>query len=182
MGSHFVQGVTLETETCCACGVVFAMTADFMRRRREKQDWFYCPAGHAQHYTKSEETRLREELSRAHRDIDRAKQAEAEQRTKVAQIAKSYNRVRQRIRNGVCPCCNRTFQNLANHMRTEHADYGDTKTLRALRLAFGLTQSQLASEAGVNAPYVSLYERGTDLPKWAANRLNEWVEKQKASA
>lgn len=182
MGSHFVQGVTLETETCCKCGMVWAMTADFVRRRRDDNAWFYCPAGHQQHYTANQLDKLRQELNQAHRDIDRAKEAEAEQRAKVMQIAKSYNKVRQRIRNGVCPCCNRTFQNLANHMRTEHADYGDTKTLRALRVAFGLTQAQLAAEAGVSAPYVSLFERGTDLPKWAENRLNEWVEKQKASA
>lgn len=32
-------------------------------------------------------------------------------------------RTRNRIAAGVCPCCNRTFQNLADHMRTLHADY-----------------------------------------------------------
>jgi hypothetical protein len=27
------------------------------------------------------------------------------------------------VANGVCPCCNRTFQNLARHMAGKHPDY-----------------------------------------------------------
>ena len=144
--------------------------------------YWYCPNGHRLHYTETEVDRLRKELQRAHADADRARQAEAQQREKVGQISRSYNRVRTRIRNGVCPCCNRTFQNLARHMQTQHADYGDTKTLRAVRNAFGLTQAQLAAEAGVSTPYVSHFERGTDIPKWAAKRLSDWLAQQTAAA
>ena len=32
-------------------------------------------------------------------------------------------RVKRRVGNGVCPCCNRTFKNLADHMTTKHPDY-----------------------------------------------------------
>jgi hypothetical protein len=27
---------------------------------------------------------------------------------------------------GVCPCCNRTFQQLARHMKAKHPGYGPT--------------------------------------------------------
>ena len=32
-------------------------------------------------------------------------------------------RIKKRVANGVCPCCNRTFKDLAAHMSTQHPDY-----------------------------------------------------------
>src|SRR5690606_15231496 len=34
---------------------------------------------------------------------------------------------RQRFANGVCPCCNRSFTNVARHMRTQHPDYDHSR-------------------------------------------------------
>jgi hypothetical protein len=28
--------------------------------------------------------------------------------------------MRKRIQSGVCPCCNRTFENLGRHMKSKH--------------------------------------------------------------
>ena len=28
----------------------------------------------------------------------------------------------KRVHNGVCPCCNRSFQNLQKHMKTKHPE------------------------------------------------------------
>lgn len=36
-------------------------------------------------------------------------------------------RDRARFANGVCPCCNRSFENVARHMRTQHPDYDPSK-------------------------------------------------------
>lgn len=67
MNDTFVT-VTLKAEACCKCGIVFGMSAETMQRRRNDHDWFYCPNGHAQHYTgKSEAEKLREELERQKR-------------------------------------------------------------------------------------------------------------------
>ncbi len=32
---------------------------------------------------------------------------------------------RERIVSGVCPCCNRTFQNLARHIAGQHPDFAE---------------------------------------------------------
>lgn len=32
-------------------------------------------------------------------------------------------RTRNRIANGVCPCCDRSFTNLQRHMASKHPDY-----------------------------------------------------------
>jgi hypothetical protein len=31
--------------------------------------------------------------------------------------------VQKRVGNGVCPCCNRTFEDLARHMKVKHREY-----------------------------------------------------------
>jgi DNA-binding XRE family transcriptional regulator len=180
----FCNSQWFEVTSCGkdGCGQIFAMSKEFYDARQRDGATWYCPSGHPRVFRETEAQRLKAELARAHTDVDRAREAEAMQRQKVAQISRSYQRVRTRIRNGVCPCCNRTFDNLARHMSTQHADYGETKTLRAVRNAFGLTQAQLASEAGVPTPYVSHFERGTDLPRWAKKKIADWLAQQTAAA
>lgn len=159
--------------------MAFAMTTDFQRRRRKDREWFYCPAGHRQYYSgKTKEQKLKEELSRANQRADQHRREAFEQRQRATSISKSYQKVRERVKNGVCPCCNRTFENLARHMKTKHPEYGDHQQLRTMRLAYGLTQAQLAEEIGVNPSYVSLYERGMELPKSSECLLDEWVSEQ----
>lgn len=118
-----------ETETCIQCGVVFAMTSEFKASRLAKPGpngkKFYCPNGHEMHYrggqsdseklkaAEARETALRDQLEAAVRD------AEA---TKAALL-----RDRQRFANGVCPCCNRSFENVRRHMSSQHPDYDVTR-------------------------------------------------------
>lgn len=32
-----------------------------------------------------------------------------------------------RVKNGVCPCCNRSFQNLKRHMNTKHPNWSENE-------------------------------------------------------
>ncbi len=179
--TQFTDNTWFETEECCNCGMAFAMTTDFKRRMLKGKDWFYCPAGHRQYYSgKSKEQKLKEELAQANRRADQHRHEASEQRQRAASISRSYSRVRERVRNGVCPCCNRTFENLARHMATKHPDYGTHQQLRTMRLAFGLTQAQLANEVGVASGYVSLFERGMELPKSGQAALETWLSEQVA--
>jgi len=63
MGQVITQTVTLETEVCCNCSVLFAVPDSLQRRRRADGDWFYCPNGHKQHYSESELDRVRKKLN-----------------------------------------------------------------------------------------------------------------------
>ena len=122
MGQTIQQTINLETETCAGCGIGFAMPAWLMKRARETGELFYCPRGCSMSYTKSEVQRLREKLdaqtktatlmaARAHA----AEMAEQKAQTEI-------RRMKKRASAGVCPCCNRTFQQLARHMKTKHPD------------------------------------------------------------
>ena len=68
MSNHFIDEVELITVECCNCHMLFAVTKGFNDERRKDHEYFYCPAGHAQHYPgKSNEQKLRERLEEEQR-------------------------------------------------------------------------------------------------------------------
>lgn len=118
---------TLFIEECCKCGISFAMPSQYRNRLRDNPgSTFYCPSGHAQHYTgKSEAQKLREQLTSAQHSLEysreRAQQAIRSRNAMKGQVTK----IKNRIGKGVCPCCNRSFPSLASHMETEHPEFAD---------------------------------------------------------
>lgn len=179
----FVEQQWLETATCCACSMLFAVPKDFNRRRREDSKSFYCPAGHAQHYKPggSEADRLKRDLERERQVREAAESRAGKAEQNLAQVARAHRKMRERVMNGVCPCCNRSFGNLRDHMKTEHPDFGEVRTLFALRQAFGMSQAALAREAGVDQTHVSLYERGVHVAPYAKAALDAWLTRHDAA-
>lgn len=127
----------LETIVCCyeGCGLLFAVPATWRANRRADHTWWYCPNGHQQHYggETKEEKRIREleaqnrELAlqrdnwRGDAEIER--QARQQVQRSLAATKGVLTRTRNRVAAGVCPCCNRTFQNLGRHMKGQHPDF-----------------------------------------------------------
>lgn len=176
--SKFADNIWFTTIHCYKCGIPFAVTTEFDEERLKRRDSFYCPAGHGQVYTgKSEAQKLREELDRQKQITDAASARASKAEFEAVQVSKAHKKMRDRIVNGVCPCCNRTFQNLLMHMRSEHPEMTAPKTLAALRESFGMGQAAVAKEAGVQTAYVSLYERDKPMPAYAKSRLDSWVER-----
>lgn len=128
MSIVFVAQVNLITVECCNCHVVFAMPKEWNDHFRKTHQSFYCPAGHGQSYggesdiekAKREELRLKREELRLQSllNIERHARTVAEKAQQKAELQK--RRLEKRIAAGVCPCCNRTFGNLAHHMETQH--------------------------------------------------------------
>jgi hypothetical protein len=119
-------------ESCFACGCLFGMTTDFRNARLRNKDDFYCPAGHPQRYLgKSDKELRREAEARERAALDQLQAAEAET-ARVKRVAAAerkaakaeQTRLAQRARGGVCPCCNRSFVQLAQHMKTKHPEHG----------------------------------------------------------
>lgn len=113
--------LTLKREECISCGVVFAIPGNLQNRLQQNHASFYCPNGHSQHYTKeSDAARYKRRMEWAENQRDQARQqrdhAEASRRAHKA----AHTRTKNRIRNGVCPHCNRYFENLHQHMETKH--------------------------------------------------------------
>lgn len=130
-------GVTyrLYTLTCYSCGVLFGLENGYDDRRRNDHKSFYCPNGHSQAYLGPSKVEQERDAARelAKREAQRRETAErnaryaennAEHARRSAAAYKGWaTRVRNRIANGVCPCCNRSFNNVRRHMTTQHPDY-----------------------------------------------------------
>jgi hypothetical protein len=118
----------IETEECCNCGVTFGMPSSLLKTFREDSNkWFYCPNGHRQHFSETESVRLRREIERLKSQVEWQKAArqrfEKEVTAKKGQITKLKNRIAK----GVCPCCKRSFSNLARHMADKHPDFSGSE-------------------------------------------------------
>jgi hypothetical protein len=62
MNIAYNDTISLATETCCACGTIFAMPAELHRSvKNNPTKSFYCPNGHSMSYKQSEADRLRKE-------------------------------------------------------------------------------------------------------------------------
>jgi len=121
-GITFTKTITLVTETCYKCGVIFAFDKEYQQDLIRSKNEFYCPNGHQQSYTGTDYTKAlndaKEKLAKAEREriYEESKRMEAERQLDKA------NKKLKRVHNGVCPCCNRSFENLRRHMETKHPD------------------------------------------------------------
>jgi dsDNA-binding SOS-regulon protein len=83
--------------------------------------------GISQYYTAETEAEkykrmLEYERKASERYRNQAQSAENQARTLKGHLTRKKKQL-ARVHNGVCPCCNRTFQNLLRHMETKHPEY-----------------------------------------------------------
>lgn len=116
--------ITLVTEECCNCGVLFGMTKEHQKQRRDDKQLFYCPNGHGQMYMgKSKDEQLREAREARQRAEDAAYTSER----KLEDERRKRKRIETRAKNGVCPLgCKRTFANVKRHIETKHPEQAGT--------------------------------------------------------
>ena len=107
------------------CGHRVYLTDDFIERRKRDHKSFYCTVcGENRHWPqKSDLEALRGRLASTQDMLDTARQQRdhAEHRRRGEKAAKT--RIKNRIANGVCPCCQRSFKDLHRHMQNKHPDY-----------------------------------------------------------
>lgn len=113
---------------CCNCGALFAVPEQVNDELVSSGATFCCPSGHRQHYTKSTARALKEEREKNARllaRLDQERAAAASLDRQRAAAKGQVTKIKRRIANGVCPCCNRTFKDLGRHMSSQHPDYVD---------------------------------------------------------
>lgn len=127
----FTELRTFFVETCCdtGCGIDFAMPAQYKERKREDHSLFYCPNGHPQHYTgETEAQKFRRLYEAQERTTVFWREDSREKERRLIATKGVVTRFKHRVANGVCPCCKRTFPNLAAHMKTKHPAFKDGET------------------------------------------------------
>ena len=112
-------------QECCTCGITFGMLSSWDASLRDNKKTFYCPNGHSQSYIgKSAAEKVREEMQAK---VDEANRLAEWERSQAQTARASERRAKaklkaqtSRIEAGVCPDCNRTFKQLAAHMKSKH--------------------------------------------------------------
>jgi hypothetical protein len=117
---------------CWKCGVTIVMPQHFYKSRQNDHESFYCVNGHSGAFQGKTETEKKLEaaesqLEWSRAEAKRAKEAQVVAERKASAARGEVTRIKNRVANGVCPCCNRTFQNLMRHMHTKHPEYKDAK-------------------------------------------------------
>lgn len=116
--------------TSCWCGIHLAVPEDLYNlAKRNKGQGIHCPLGHEFIYNNTIEEELAAERKRSKQISDRLNATrdllQQEERSHAATRGHVTRKKRElsRVKAGVCPCCNRTFQNLARHMEGKHPEY-----------------------------------------------------------
>lgn len=198
------DGIATETVHCW-CSINFVIPRalyQFYQRENEAGRKFclYCPLGHSMIPAgQSEADRLRDELAREKHRTEQARADAEHQRERVtlrdrrlAARKGQITKLRKRISNGVCPCCNRTFTNLQRHMSGQHPDWApehehslatlpavsmqsDWATLRACRVALGLPLYAVGESASIKGSTLAVYEHGGASSERARRRVAEFL-------
>lgn len=129
--SSITLSTTLTTIDCCACGITFAVPKVWEQQRRDDHAGFYCPNGHSlTFYGKTEAEKLRERLETAEARAEVLRKEADRQRDRLAREQRSHaatkgqlTKTKKRVAAGVCPCCSRSFVQLARHMAGQHPEY-----------------------------------------------------------
>lgn len=131
-----VEHVTIHAgfvQKCCrSCGAYFYIGDRLEKGCSEQGRTWWCPAcGHKWHYGKTEAARVQEELELqkkrtewAQEDARQVREARDRLGRRVAAHKGHNTRLRRRLEAGKCPCCSVHFEDLEEHITTEHPGYG----------------------------------------------------------
>lgn len=106
----------------CTCGVAFAIPDDLERQAQERGKSIFCPLGHQWHYTETLEQKLKRERLAHQATKELLRDEERRHRGTKGHVTKLKKKV-ERAEHGVCPHCNRSFQNLQRHVASKHPEY-----------------------------------------------------------
>lgn len=138
MSSLNTKYVTVELSeiNCGECGGTYAINEHYREQMYQKGGSWNCPYcscgwGYSQNNENSKLKKQIETLERSKKFAERQaanEREEAKYQKNCARAQKAAKtRIKNRIKNGVCPCCNRTFKQLAAHMKNKHPDYMEHK-------------------------------------------------------
>lgn len=137
--NEILASVSLTTITC-ACGGTYAISEAFRKEAYElggfKKCW-HCPyCDTSRGYGKGTVQKLEAELAEQKRFKEMAMQRERSALAEAEHFRKSRDgmkgaliKTQVRVKGGVCPCCNRTFIALQQHMKSKHPGFACEKVV-----------------------------------------------------
>lgn len=118
---------------CWKCKTEYHLPPELDKAARASEKiLFWCPYGHSAYFPtgQTDEDRLRRRAEIAEQrvaqkddDITRLRESEQSAWRKVSAHKGQVTKLKKRASVGVCPCCNRTFKQLAAHMKNKHPQF-----------------------------------------------------------
>lgn len=129
-------GTMINAGPCCRCKcevwIPDALYEAAQHSRGPNGVQFYCSYGHSQHYVwgESELEKMRRERDRLTQRLAEKEDAIRQQREqreaaerRAAAARGQVTKIKNRVGRGICPCCNRSFENLSRHMASQHPTF-----------------------------------------------------------
>lgn len=121
-----------NTVECARCKVEFGLLPSTEATLRQSSAGFNCPFGHELVFNKLpsgadklrlERDRLKQQLAQRDDEIARQRDLRQMAERQTAAARGQVTRLKNRAAAGVCPCCNRSFENLRRHMTAKHKGF-----------------------------------------------------------
>lgn len=119
----------LTVMQCGECAGIYAINERYRQSKEEDGTGWNCPYCKCSwgYFGKTKAQKLEEQLTRerASHDQERARLRDTISRKESQRRAEkgAKTRLKKRAAVGVCPCCNRTFRQLADHMAAMHPEF-----------------------------------------------------------
>jgi hypothetical protein len=123
--------VRLTQMNCGECGGTYAINERYREQKYKESGFWHCPYCQCSWgYSEGENARLKQQVEQARNNekwqrerAERANERADQQARRAAAARGQVTKIKRRVANGVCPCCKRTFSDLARHMAGQHPDY-----------------------------------------------------------
>lgn len=125
--------MAVQVGPCARCKCeMFLPDALYEAAKRSPKISFYCAYGHEQHFPageteaeklRRERDRLAQRIAEKDDEIRRQRELKEAAERRAAAARGQVTKIRNRVGAGVCPCCSRTFSQLARHMAAKHPEF-----------------------------------------------------------
>lgn len=127
-----IRGSRHAVWECLDCGCISTCPEVVYNRQREAGGYHHCPNGHQWGWSKEtsehekirrERDLLKQETARLEDERRAAEEAASLARARAEKAEAATKRLKKRSSAGTCPCCSRTFSNMAEHMKHQHPEF-----------------------------------------------------------
>jgi hypothetical protein len=114
-------------KTCPICGINYAVDQTVMTYKQglpkghENGSW-HCPNGHSLVFRESDLDKWRREAEQARQENARLNDLAVAEGRRADRAEREAKKVKKRAHAALCPCCNRSFSQLARHMKAKHPE------------------------------------------------------------
>jgi hypothetical protein len=110
---------------CRTCGCVSTCPEVVNEQLSKVGGYRSCPNGHQWGWNKeaSEDEKIRRERDRLKQETARLEEEIGLTRVRAEKAEATTKRLKKRSSAGTCPCCSRTFANMAEHMKHQHPQF-----------------------------------------------------------